>query len=113
MRLLWERKKKGTSYYLFGIPIIILIITVNIVLITWFIHLLYYLFSDSPNPMSLLEWANHVYELVKRLIDQIHFPSSYLHSLPLCIFYKRIIIGQASLGYIIPIGSIHLTHALI
>ena len=92
MRLLWERKKKGISYYLFGIPTIILIITVNIVLITWFIHLLYYLFSDSPNPMSLLEWANYVYELVKRLIDQV-LPSSYLHSLPLSILYKRIIIS--------------------
>ena len=78
MRLLGERKRKGIAYYLLGIPIIILIITVNIVLITWFIHLLYYLFSDTPYPMSLLEWADHLYELVKRLIDQVHFPSYYL-----------------------------------
>lgn len=80
MRLLWERKKKGIAYYLLGIPIAILIITVNIVLITWFIHLLYYLFSDYPYPMSLLKWAEHLYELVKRLIDQIFSSACYLES---------------------------------
>lgn len=71
MRLVWEREKKGIAYYLLSIPIIILIVIVNIVLITWFIHLLYYLFTDTPNSMSLLEWAERLYELVKRLIDQI------------------------------------------
>ena len=71
MRLIWERKKKGIAYYLLGVPMIIFLIIVNIVLITWFIHLIYYLFTDTPENMSLLEWARHLYELLKQLFDQI------------------------------------------
>jgi len=71
MSLVWERKTRGIEYYLLGVPIIILLIVFNIVLITWFLHLLYCMFSDSPVYVSLLEWAEHLYELVKRLIDRI------------------------------------------
>jgi len=71
MRHIWEREKKGVAYYLLGIPIIISLIIVNIVLVTWFMHLIYYLFTDTPNNMSLPEWTEHLYELVKHLFEQI------------------------------------------
>ncbi len=71
MRLVWERNKKGAAYYLLGVPIIVFLVIVNIVLISWFVHLLYYLFTDTPENMSLLEWAQHLYELVQHLLDQI------------------------------------------
>ncbi len=71
MRLVWERHKRGIEYYFLGVPIIILLIVVNIVLITWFAHLLYFLFTDNPESMSLLEWAEYLFESMKRLIDQI------------------------------------------
>jgi hypothetical protein len=76
MSLLWERKNKGISRYLIDIPIIIFLVIINIVLITWFFHLLYCLFSDLPEPMSLLKWAEHLSELVKRFIDQILYSIS-------------------------------------
>lgn len=71
MRLIWEIKKRGVAYYLLGVPIIVFLVIVNIVLITWFVHLLYYLFTDTPESMSLLEWARHLYALVKHLFDQV------------------------------------------
>jgi hypothetical protein len=72
MRLIWDkRNKKGIAYYLLGVPIIVFLVIVNIVLISWFVHLMYYLFTDTPENMSLLEWAQHLYELVKHLFDQI------------------------------------------
>jgi uncharacterized protein involved in cysteine biosynthesis len=69
LRLVWERKKRGIIYYLVGIPIVILLVIVNIVLITWFLHLLYALFTDSPKTMSLPEWAEYLCKMIKHLID--------------------------------------------
>jgi hypothetical protein len=68
MGLVWERKKRGVIYYLVGIPLVILLVIVNLVVITWFLHLLYAFFTDSPNAMSLRKWAEYLYELIKHLL---------------------------------------------
>ena len=68
-KLIWDRKDRGVAFYFLGVPIIIFLIIVNIVLITWFVHLLYYMFTDTPETMSLLEWAEHLYVQVKHLFD--------------------------------------------
>jgi hypothetical protein len=73
MRLVWERKKRGIFYYLLGVPAVIALVIINIVVVSWFLHLLYAFFSDSPKTMSLPQWAEHLYAILKRLIDLIPF----------------------------------------
>jgi hypothetical protein len=68
MGLVWERKKRGVIYYLVGIPLAILLVILNIVLVTWFLHLLYAFFTDSPKAMSLPEWAEYLYNLIRHLL---------------------------------------------
>jgi hypothetical protein len=71
MRSALERKKKRFVYYFLGIPIAIAFIIVNVVLISWLIHVLYNSFVNNLDHMSLTQWADHLYTIIKGIIDQI------------------------------------------
>lgn len=58
-------------HYFLGIPISIVLIVVNIVVITWLFHVLYNSFVNNLDHMSLFKWAEHLYTIVKGIIDQI------------------------------------------
>ena len=58
-------------YYFFGIPIAIAFIIINVVLISWLIHVSYNSFVNNLDHMSLSQWADHLYMIVKGIIDQI------------------------------------------
>lgn len=71
MKSVVERKKKGPAFYLIRLPLIILLVFVNGILISWFFYLLYMIFTDSPDPMSLLEWAKHLYIVFIRSVKDL------------------------------------------
>ncbi len=66
-----ERKKRGFFYYFIRFPLVVLIVVVNIVVVSWIIHIVYSVFSDSLHHMSLLEWADHLYSLLRSFIYRI------------------------------------------
>jgi hypothetical protein len=59
MKKVWEKKKRGASFYLIRLPFFVILTVVNVFLLSWFGHLLYGVFSDSST-MSLVEWVEHV-----------------------------------------------------
>jgi hypothetical protein len=71
MRSTLERKKKRFVYYFLGIPIAIVFIVLNVVLISWLIHVLYNSFINNLDHMSLSQWAEHLYIIIKGIFDQI------------------------------------------
>ncbi len=73
MRRVWEIKKKGVFYYLVVVPAVIVLVIINLVVVSWLLHLLYALFTDSPETMSLPEWAEYLYGFIKHLIGLIPF----------------------------------------
>lgn len=73
MRRVWEIKKRGILYYLIVIPAVIALVIINLVVVSWFAHLLYAIFTDSAETMSFPEWAEHLYGFIKHLIDLVPF----------------------------------------
>jgi len=71
MRTAFERKKKRFMHYFLGIPLAIVLIVINIVLITWLFHMLITSFANDLDHMSLYKWAEHLYAIIKDIIDQI------------------------------------------
>jgi len=71
MRTAFERKKKRFIHYFLGIPLAIVLIVINIVLITWLFHMLITSFANDLDHMSLYKWAEHLYAIIKDIIDQI------------------------------------------
>lgn len=58
-------------HYFLGIPLAIVLIIINIVLITWLFHVLYNSFANNLDHMSLYKWAEHLYTIIKDIIDKI------------------------------------------
>ena len=71
MRSALDRKKKRFMHYFLGIPLAIVLIVINIVLITWLFHMLITSFANDLDHMSLYKWAEHLYAIIKDIIDQI------------------------------------------
>lgn len=71
MRSPFEGKRKRFIHYFLGIPIATVFIVINSVLISWFIHVVYKSFVNNLDYMSLFEWADHLYTIIKGIIDQI------------------------------------------
>jgi hypothetical protein len=71
MRTALDRKGKRILRYLLGIPLATVLIVINIVLISWFIHIVYNSFINNLDHMSLYLWAEHLYTIIKGIIDQI------------------------------------------
>jgi len=65
MALIWERKEKKITHYLLESPLAFFLIVVNIVLIFWIFHILFAIFTDSLDHMSLYGWVEHLYALLK------------------------------------------------
>lgn len=66
-----DRRGKRIMRYLVGIPLAIVLIVVNIVLISWLFHILYASFVNNWDHMSLSKWAEHLYMIIKGIIDKI------------------------------------------
>jgi hypothetical protein len=71
MRSALDRKKKRFVHYFLGIPLAAVFIVINIVLISWLIHVLYKSFVNNLDHMSLFHWAEHLYAIVKEIFDKI------------------------------------------
>ena len=71
MRSALDRKKKRFMHYFLGIPLAIVLIVINIVLISWLFHMLIASFANDLDHMSLYKWAEHLYAIIKDIIDQI------------------------------------------
>jgi hypothetical protein len=71
MRTALDRKKNRFMHYFLGIPLAIVLIVINIVLITWLFHVLYNSFVNNLDHMSLYQWAEHLYAIIKGIIDKI------------------------------------------
>jgi hypothetical protein len=71
MRTALDRKRKRFIHYLVGVPLSIILIVINIVLISWLFHVLYNSFVNNLDHMSLYKWAEHLYSIIKDIIDQI------------------------------------------
>ena len=67
MRKVWEKKKRGPAFYLVKIPLFIFLGLVNVILFSWFGHLLYRLFSNT-SAMSLIDWIEHLNRLVETIL---------------------------------------------
>jgi hypothetical protein len=71
MRSALYRKKKRFVHYFLGIPLASVFFVINIVLISWIFHVLYNSFANNLDHMSLSQWAEHLYTIVKGIIDKI------------------------------------------
>jgi type II secretory pathway component PulM len=71
MTPVWERKKSRAKKILMGIPLTLILVVVNVVLFSWLVHLLHSVFTDALDHMSLLEWTEKLYFMVKNTIDKI------------------------------------------
>jgi hypothetical protein len=71
MTPVWERKNSRAKKILMGIPLTFILIVVNVVLFSWLVHLLHAVFTDALDHMSLFEWTEKLYFLVKNTIDKI------------------------------------------
>lgn len=71
MRDEFDSKKKRFIHYFLGIPLAIVFLIINIVLISWLIHVLYNSFINNLDHMSLSQWAEHLYTIVKEIFDQM------------------------------------------
>ena len=71
MRSAFDRKKKRFIHYFLGIPLAIVFFVINIVLISWLFHVLYKSFANNLDHMSLYQWAEHLYTIIKGIIGQI------------------------------------------
>jgi hypothetical protein len=71
MRTAFERKKKRFIHYLVGVPLAIILIVANIILISWLFHMLITSFANDLDHMSLHKWADHLYAMIKDIIDKI------------------------------------------
>lgn len=71
MTHVWDRKESRVKKLLMGIPLTFILVIVNVVLFSWLIHLLHAVFTDALDHMSLYEWTEKLYFLVKNTIDKI------------------------------------------
>jgi hypothetical protein len=71
MRTALDIKRKRLIHYILGIPLAIVLIVINVVLITWLFHVLYNSFVNNLDHMSLYKWGEHLYTLIKDIIDKI------------------------------------------
>jgi len=71
MRSAFDRKRKRFIHYFLGIPLAIVFTVINIVLISWLFHMLITSFANDLDHMSLYKWAEHLYAIIKDIIDQI------------------------------------------
>jgi hypothetical protein len=72
MKKVWEKKKRGPAHFFIRIPLFILLGIVNIVLISWFLHIIHCAFTDTST-MSLMKWTGHVFTLAQGIFrDLIH-----------------------------------------
>jgi len=69
METLREIKRKRIKNRLLNSPLTFILIVVNIVLVSWLIHVLHAIFTDALNHMSLYEWTEHLYFLAKNTVD--------------------------------------------
>ena len=53
MKDVGDKNKRGITYYFLKLPLIICICIINAVLITWFAHIIYTIFTDAQSHMSL------------------------------------------------------------
>ena len=60
MKGVGDKKKRGFTYYFLRLPLIICIGLINAMLISWFVYLIYQIFSDSSANMSLIEWIEYL-----------------------------------------------------
>jgi len=66
MKKVWEKKKRGPAFFFIRVPLFIILAVVNILLISWFIHILYCAYTDAST-MTLIKWVDHVFVLVQRI----------------------------------------------
>lgn len=60
MKGVGDKKKRGFTFYFLRFPLIICICLINGILISWFVYLIYQIFSDSSANMSLIEWIEYL-----------------------------------------------------
>jgi len=71
MKMTLDRKGRRFTHYLIGIPIVGILIVVNVVLISWLFYILYTSFAKDLDHMSLSQWAENLYRIVKDMFDPI------------------------------------------
>ncbi|MFC2163786.1 hypothetical protein ACFLT2_02170 [Acidobacteriota bacterium] len=71
MRTALDRKKKRFIHYLVGVPLAIILIVANAILISWLFHILITSFANDLDHMSLYKWADHLYTMIKDVIDNV------------------------------------------
>ena len=48
----------------------IILIIINIILVSWIIHIVYVIFTDGLDHMSLYEWTEHLYLFAKNTFEE-------------------------------------------
>ena len=71
MKTALDRRRRRFIHYFIGIPLAIIFIVVNIVLISWLFYVLYTSFAKDLDHMSLSQWAEHFYTIIKDIVDPI------------------------------------------
>lgn len=71
MKKVWDKGKRKPSFYLVKIPLFIVIILLNIVLLSWLGYVIHCLFTDAQIEKSLIEWTQHLYIVLRRMIRPI------------------------------------------
>jgi hypothetical protein len=65
-----RKKRKRIKNLLLGSPLTLILVVINVVLIGWLIHILHAIFTDALDYMSLFEWTEHLYFLVKNTFEE-------------------------------------------
>jgi hypothetical protein len=71
METLRERKRKRIKNILLNSPFTLILVVINTILVSWILHILYVIFTDALDHMSLYEWTEHLYLLAKNTFEDI------------------------------------------
>jgi len=78
METLRERKRKRIKNFILGSPLTLLLVVINVILVGWLIHILYAIFTDALDHMTLYEWTEHLYLLAKNTFEEFFASISIL-----------------------------------
>lgn len=65
-----EKKRRRIWKVLLYSPLTLLLIVINIVLVSWLVHILHVIFTDALDHMTLYEWTAHLYSLAKYTFEE-------------------------------------------
>jgi len=64
-------KKNRAKRILLNFPVVVILVIVNIILVSWLLHIMHVIFTDALDHMSLYEWTEHLYILAKNTLEEI------------------------------------------